>query len=432
MKTRFTWLGIVATVILGISSAFVSCENDLGDGHITYKGRVVSQTGNLPMADVTVRITNGTVVRASMMTQADGVFSLSVVVREIDETYYLELLDKNGQSKKGQLRAFGATEYDYGDIPFSNATPEVEIVEIISITPNSFTIKCNATSSGNSPITEKGICWGTNIPTIDNNVVKNGSGVGIYTCTANGGIDISSTTYYACAYAKNEYGTAYSEVVEINSNKLIDFLPDIQTIGITAMTENSFTCKCEVKFQGGTQVKERGVCWSTSIPTISDNKEISGSGQGIFYCTIAKGINIQTTTYYARAYAINESGVAYGDVAEINSNKLEYFSLPTMRYAGYTYHIHPDLGAMSWSAGNQACENLVAYGYSDWYLPDAEELIAIAQNTEVLDKNMSYWTGNEPNVYWSWYVNYAGGAWGVYSLYQASRSLYRIIPVRKD
>ncbi len=335
MKARFTWLGIVAACILGISTAFVSCENDLGDGHITYKGRVVSQTANQPMADVTVRITNGTVVRASMMTQADGVFSLSVVVREIDETYYLELLDKNGQSKKGQLRAFGMAEYDYGDIPFGDVVPMVE------------------------------------------------------------------------------------------------------TIGLTAMSENSFTCKCNVRSQGNARVTERGLCWGTNIPSIDDHKIVSGSGMGEYSCVVENaGININTTTYYARAYAINEYGVAYGDPVEINSSKLAYYSLPSMQYGGYTYHIHPDLGGMTWEQGNTACENLVAYGYDDWYLPNKEELLAIAENSiDIVNNTYEYWSSSKVSTDTNkhYYIGF-----GNYSQWWASKdqpynsNVYHVIPVRKD
>ncbi len=333
MKTRYTWLGIVAAVILGISTAFVSCENDLGDGHITYKGRVVSQTANQPMTDVTVRITNGTVVRASMVTQTDGLFNLTVVVKEIDETFYLELVDKNGLTKKGQLRAFGVAEYDYGDIPFGDVVPMVE------------------------------------------------------------------------------------------------------TIGLTAMSENSFTCKCNVRSQGNARVTERGLCWGTNIPSIEDHKIVSGSGIGEYSCVVENaGININTTTYYARAYAINEYGVAYGNPVEINSSKLAYYTLPSMQYGGYTYHIHPDLGGMTWKQAKSACENLMAYGYDDWYLPSKEEMLAIAKGISTMPK-YTYWTStNTSGSSWYYVVYYSSSdnGWITDNFRQPAENLNHVIPVRKD
>lgn len=330
MKAKFTWLGVVATLLVTISTFFVACNKDeLGDGSITYKGRVVSQTGSQPMADVTVRITNGTVVRASMVTQADGIFRLSVALKEIDGTYYLELTDKNGLSKKEQLRAFGVTEYDYGDILFG------------------------------------------------------------------------------------------------------DVIPMVETIGLIAMSETSFSCKCNVRSQGYARVTERGLCWATKIPSIEDNKVLNGSGVGEYSCVVENaGLNINTTTYYARAYAINEYGVAYGDPIEINSSKLAYYTLPSIQYGGYTYHIHPDLGSMTWEQAKNACENMVAYGYDDWYLPNKEELLAIAEKTTLLNSTQTYWAARDGNGQ-AGIVKMFGENWQGTTTDYYSRS-YRVIPVRKD
>lgn len=91
MKTRFTWFGILAAIVI----TFTSCNTiEPNSGTITYIGRVVSISEHFPMPDVTACITNGVVVRASMVTQSDGIFILHVDVAEIDESYYLELVDK--------------------------------------------------------------------------------------------------------------------------------------------------------------------------------------------------------------------------------------------------------------------------------------------------------------------------------------------------
>ncbi|GEM_PF-4480078 len=336
MKTKFSWLGIVAVcIILCVSSFLIGCENNSGEGRITYKGRVVSLTGNQPIADVTVSITNGTIVKASMVTQADGLFSLSVITIEINETYYLKLTDKNGVSKKGQLRAFGLAEYDYGDIPFGEVVPTVETTALTAMNETSFTCKCNVTSQGNARVTERGLCWGTNVPTIEDNVVPCGSGTGEYSCTV----------------------------------------------------ENA-------------------------------------------------GININTTTYYARAYAKNDYGIAYGEPIEINSSMFAYFSLPTMQYAGYTYHIHPDLGAMQWEQANNACQNLVAYGFSDWYLPNKEELVNIGVMSSALQIGKFYWTsttwGDYSNRHYYVIYNNDYNYWKESERGTNDSDVLDVVPVRKD
>lgn len=211
-------------------------------------------------------------------------------------------------------------------------------------------------------------------------------------------------------------------------------LPTVKTIGIANMTQKSFTIKCEVKSQGEAIVTERGLCWSTNIPTIEDNKVPSGSGEGEYSCTINdNSLDFENATYYARAYARNEYGVGYGDsVMVLNSSKLAYYSLPSMEYAGYTYTIHPDLGGMTWDQANAACENLVAYGYDDWYLPNKEELLAVLEKTNVLDSAEGYWTSTEgKSSSYHYYLTYSEkNHWrivddGYYTW------IRRVIPIRK-
>lgn len=207
-------------------------------------------------------------------------------------------------------------------------------------------------------------------------------------------------------------------------------LPTVETVSLTDMTASSFTCKCDVKSQGGAIVTERGLCWSTNIPTIDDNREKCGGGEGIYSCTITN-LNINTTTYYARAYAINEYGPSYGEPLEVNSSRLAYFSLPTMEYGGYTYHIHPDMGGMQWEQGYVACNNLVAYGFDDWFMPNKEEMWAICEKTTLLNKQNHYWTSSHysSNYYYCLYY-YNNTRWRQDYYYDYNR--YHIIPVRRE
>lgn len=141
-------------------------------------------------------------------------------------------------------------------------------------------------------------------------------------------------------------------------------LPVVETIAITEITNNSFTCKCNVKSQGGGSITERGICWGINEPTIYDNKQPFGSGTGTYVCTI-NNVNVETTIYYARAYAINEYGVFYGSIIEINNNRYQYFNLTTFEFGGYIYHIHSDIGEMTWGQAISACKDLNSYGFKD-------------------------------------------------------------------
>ena len=62
---------------------------------------------------------------------------------------------------------------------------------------------------------------------------------------------------------------------------------------------------------GGSPVTERGFVWSLDPePTLADNKIIEGEGMGTFTITM-EGL-LPDQIYYARAYAINTTGTAYG------------------------------------------------------------------------------------------------------------------------
>ena len=88
-------------------------------------------------------------------------------------------------------------------------------------------------------------------------------------------------------------------------------LPTVVTAEVTEITTNSAKCGGEVTNDGGAEVTERGICWSTNVnPTLNGNHVASGTGTGDF--TAALDRLDANTTYYVRAYATNEAGTAYG------------------------------------------------------------------------------------------------------------------------
>ena len=75
---------------------------------------------------------------------------------------------------------------------------------------------------------------------------------------------------------------------------------------ITAISGGNITS------DGGTPVTARGICWSTSPnPTISNDTTKNGSGLGLFTSNLSNLLG--NTIYYVRAYAINTSGISYGN-----------------------------------------------------------------------------------------------------------------------
>ena len=89
--------------------------------------------------------------------------------------------------------------------------------------------------------------------------------------------------------------------------------PTVVTKSVGEVTKTSAKVVGQVAADGGAEVTERGVCWSTDgTPTILDYhvKDVEG-GLGS-YDVIFTDL-VPNTQYYVRAYAINEAGTGYGD-----------------------------------------------------------------------------------------------------------------------
>ncbi len=122
---------------------------------------------------------------------------------------------------------------------------------------------------------------------------------------------VPSTTYYVCAYARNSAGVAYGNEMEFTTMQEAG-LPTVMTLDVFDITATTAICGGEVMDDGGAEVYEKGVCWSTSQnPTPNDNHVIGGEGGGFFEVEL----NDLTpgTTYYVRAYATNSVGTGYGE-----------------------------------------------------------------------------------------------------------------------
>jgi len=86
----------------------------------------------------------------------------------------------------------------------------------------------------------------------------------------------------------------------------------ITTTDISNITSNSTSSGGTITSNGGYEITQRGVCWSTnSQPTISNNYTTDGAGIGIFSSSIT--VLNPNATYYVRAYASNSEGTSYGN-----------------------------------------------------------------------------------------------------------------------
>jgi uncharacterized protein (TIGR02145 family) len=94
----------------------------------------------------------------------------------------------------------------------ATGSPNVITSVVSSVATTSVSLGGEVLSAGATPVTARGICYGTSAaPTVSNNTVASGSGTGAFT-TSLPGLN-PATTYYARAYAVNASGTSYGNQV---------------------------------------------------------------------------------------------------------------------------------------------------------------------------------------------------------------------------
>ncbi|MBQ0015947.1 MAG: hypothetical protein KBT04_03060, partial [Bacteroidales bacterium] len=97
-------------------------------------------------------------------------------------------------------------------------------------------------------------------------------------------------------------------------------VPTLTTTTATGVTATGAVSGGNITSDGGAAVTARGVCWGTlSTPTVSSclGKTTDGTGEGSFSSTIT-GLS-EGTSYYVRAYAINNVDTAYGEVVQFTT-----------------------------------------------------------------------------------------------------------------
>ena len=236
-----------------------------------------------------------------------GSFNSSITGLSVSTTYYVRAYATN---ETGVYYGEEKTFSTIGGLPIVTTKP------VTNITPISATGGGNVTADNGFNVTERGVCWSTyENPTVDDNHKPAGSGLGEY---SSGMTDLASNTqYYVRAYAINANGTAYGNNVSFTT---AEGSITITTSDVTNITPTSAMCGGTITLASGNTlpVTARGVCWSTNHnPTINDSHTSDGTGSGTFTSSIS-GLTVNTT-YYVRAYAVNELGTYYGAEKTFNT-----------------------------------------------------------------------------------------------------------------
>ena len=107
-------------------------------------------------------------------------------------------------------------------------------------------------------------------------------------------------------------------------------LPVVATTNVSDITKTTALIEGTLVNDGGTEITDLGVCWSTSPnPTISSNKTTIVSGSNPFTESIT-GLTADTK-YYVRAYATNSAGTSYGNEVTFTTNNItKATTIPTL------------------------------------------------------------------------------------------------------
>ena len=105
--------------------------------------------------------------------------------------------------------------------------------------------------------------------------------------------------------------------------------PTVVTKSVGEVAATTAKVVGQVTEDGGAEVSEKGICWNTSgNPEIIDFRTKEGPDLGSFTSTLVDLTPL--TTYYVRAYAINEAGISYGaEKTFITNKKIELAEVTT-------------------------------------------------------------------------------------------------------
>lgn len=375
---------VTTSTVTNITSSSATCGGNVtadGGSYVTERG-ICWGTSNAPTIDGSHQA----------MGQGNGTFTCNMSNLEPNNVYYVRAYATNNRGTAyGEQRQFTTT----------SGLPTVTINTVTDITATSATCGGNISDNGGFSVTDKGLAWSTNqYPTLSDNHISLGSGNAPFTGSMTN-LTIG-TTYYVRAYATNSQGTAYSSSQRTFTSG--NGLPSVTTTNVT-MSGGSVVSGGNVTSDGGYPVTARGICYGVyPNPDLSAayTQTADGTGTGYFTSVIDTTVG---STLYVRAYATNANGTAYGEQVEVN---IEYLSLPTFTYNGHTYRVAPEPHTsynqyISWSDADAYCNNLTAYGYSDWRMPTYDELQMMYQNRNSIGGFINTTSPTYSYTYFSYY-----------------------------
>jgi hypothetical protein len=326
----------------------------------------------------------------------------------------------------------------------------ISTISATNISNTSVTINGEVKYDGGSTVIQRGVCWSTApTPLLTGSHTTDSLGIGSFTSYITG--LNAGTTYYVRAYATNSVGTAYGNQISFTTTNISASLPTLSTTSANSITNSTAVSGGNISSDGGSNVTQRGVCWSsTQNPSISNNITNSGTGIGSFTSSLT-GLTANTI-YYVKAFATNGVGTAYGNQISFTTTNISASLQIGQNYAGgIISFLDPtgqhgiivaasDQAYIRWHVtssgltgandeydgayntnlivanyGNESnaakiCYDLVLNGYNDWYLPSLDQLVTIYYNRSLIGAytpiNDYYWCSTEYDDSEAWFIDF--------------------------
>jgi hypothetical protein len=300
-------------------------------------GTVLSK-GTYPISEYGIVWSNATLPQTKVSQSGDiqnipNTFTLSATGLQPNTSYnYKAYVISNGVTTYGEEKSFRTS---------SIVQPGISTGGADGITSNSARLNGSLTSGGSYPISEFGVCWGTNAnPTTSGNKASESGNVTTFPRSfghSATGLN-ANTAYYYRAYVISNGVTTYGEQKSFKTTSIIQ--PSVNTGGADAITANSARLSGTLTAGGSNPISEYGIVWGTSSnPTTSGSKASESGNVSSFpknFTYSASGLN-PNTTYFFRAYVISNGVITYGNEMSFKTSNVSQPSISTGENGAITF-----------------------------------------------------------------------------------------------
>lgn len=251
------------------------------------------------------------------MTNKDTILSTNPIVADsflcnisglsADTRYYVQAFVRNH---------FGTFVGDVEEFSTGNGKPVIDLAQVldptIDIGYTEVTVASGVLAAGDGALRERGFCWNEEgSPSVESSAkVPCGNEIGPFVAQVTG--LTPQRTYYFRAYARNDFGTVYSNELAIQTKSQ---LPSLRTnMPVVNNSLGTVIAGGQILDQGRSPIVAKGVCYSSVDPrpslTSGTTASLGVSDAFTFELSDLRG----ETIYYICAYARNNEGVSYGEI----------------------------------------------------------------------------------------------------------------------